>query len=85
MSRFKPVDSVEPFLIVFAEPGPQPTLIDGRYDPKSQTWVSMGAGPTMRTSVPWMQPTALPTTHPTPNNDTTPDTYEDSETRYHED
>jgi len=79
------VESVKPFLIAFAEPGPQPELIDGRYEPQSQTWVGVTSAPTMRTSQGWINPTLHPTTHPTPNSDGTPDTYEDSETKYHDD
>lgn len=54
-----------PFLLRFQEPGPEPIVIDGRYDGPAQRWVHTDTAPRNATSRSTSRSTSRPTTRST--------------------
>jgi hypothetical protein len=78
--------TVQPFLARFAEAGPEPRIVDGRYDPRSQTWVPVSPIPTARTNIETSQPTVQSTNQSTnAGRDFHPDSYDDANRDFNQD
>lgn len=75
-----------PFLARFVETGPEPRVVDGLYDPSSQTWIPTSPVPSARTNIETSQPTVQPTNQSTnAGRDFHPDSYDDANRDFNQD
>jgi hypothetical protein len=78
--------ATRPFLARFAEAGPEPRLVEGCYDPSSQTWVPSPTVPSARTNIETSQPTVQSTNQSTnAGRDFHPDSYDDANRDFNQD
>jgi hypothetical protein len=71
---------------MYAEPGPDPVIVDGEYDSGTQLWVPSHQTPQARSNIETSQPTQQTTNQSTnAGGDFVPDSYDDANRDFNQD